>query len=335
MVIAAILLPVLMAFCAFAIDVGSLYAQRRALQNAADAAALAGAREALQQQLGSTTADPKAKALDFAKRNGIDMTGSVCPSDGKATLSTNVAGVSPQTWQVTTSRQVKLTFGSFVGAPTQCVQATAEAKASSEMLDIMLSLDTTKSMTLSGPNDFQYLREAVVKFIEQVNPDAANPRSSKVGIARWAGLQCVYSGGSYTNPCKNDLTVLSDLSTNKANLTKLANGASSGCPTAPSQPSGITAPATGGSLTKWACTLQHASYTAPGITGFVYPDATGTKIPNAFFALNNNNSTWQSSHAWSTGKGGRTDAKKDHGAVHGWPQRAVADEHSAGRIHLG
>jgi Flp pilus assembly protein TadG len=298
---AALLLPLMMAFAAFAIDIGSVYAHRRALQNASDAAALAGAREALQLQLGSTTANPKAKALDFAKRNGIEMPGSVCQSDGKATLSSNQAGTNPQTWSVTTSRKVSLTFGSFVGTPSQCVQASAEAKASTDMLDIMLSLDTTGSMELSGTEDFEQLRDAVVEFIKQVNPDPANPRSPKLGMARFAGIKCRYSGSNYVNPCDNDQTLLSELTTNKANLIKLTSGNQSGCPTGPG----------GASVKEWACELRHAPYDAPGDGRTDEPYYTGTKLPNAFFALNNNSSTWSTvNNAWSTNRGGRADARK-------------------------
>src|SRR6185369_1224552 len=121
MVMAALLLPVMMALAAFALDIGTLYAERRALQNAADAAALAGARALQMQQLGSTTADPSASALQFAALNGVkDASGTSCPSSGRASVVVNAQGsaIAP-TWVVTTSRLVPLTFGGFVGKSNQ------------------------------------------------------------------------------------------------------------------------------------------------------------------------------------------------------------------------
>src|SRR3954452_16703535 len=106
MVMVALLLPVMMALAAFALDIGTLYAQRRALQNAADAAALAGARALQLQQLGSTGADPSATALQFAALNGVtDATGASCPTTGKASVVVNARGsTTTPTWDVTTSR---------------------------------------------------------------------------------------------------------------------------------------------------------------------------------------------------------------------------------------
>src|SRR4051812_24684676 len=88
MTMAALLLPVMLALCAFVLDVGSMYANRRALQNAADAAALAGARDLQRVQL-NLSGDPVTSAKTFALKNGIDLVGAACTSDGKATLVNN------------------------------------------------------------------------------------------------------------------------------------------------------------------------------------------------------------------------------------------------------
>ena len=58
---------VLIAFVALAIDAGNTYAQRRQMQNAADAGALAGARELC---LGSSAATATAAARTYMINNG-------------------------------------------------------------------------------------------------------------------------------------------------------------------------------------------------------------------------------------------------------------------------
>lgn len=121
-------LILLLGFCAFVLDVGTIYAQRRALQNAADAAALAGAKEVEIGLLGGDSA-PASQALSYAARNGVARTGPVCPTDGSATVisSSNIPGPLPNSWQVDTSRRVKLTFAPFLGISSMCVSAHAVA----------------------------------------------------------------------------------------------------------------------------------------------------------------------------------------------------------------
>lgn len=293
MTVAAILLPVMMAVSAFALDLGTLYAQRRALQNAADAAALAGARALQDQQLGET-ADPVGRARTYAGLNGVSTSGTACTADNKATVVVNQRGTTTApTWEVTTSRLVPLTFGAFIGRSTQCVQANAQATASSTMMDIMLSLDTTGSMTLSGTDDFDQLRKAVVNVINQVDPDPNDSTTSKLGIARFAGIKCVVNGqGRYVEPCDDDKTLLSPLTTNKTNLLRIANAA-------PGDPCPLPA-----STKAYGCPLNHVEYRAPGAS-FLWPMYTGTKLPNAFTVLDN-----ASYYAWSTANGGRDNAHK-------------------------
>jgi Flp pilus assembly protein TadG len=115
-VMAALLLPLMLGVCALVLDMGMIYANRRALQNAADAAALAGATELRRDMLGQTS-DPAGQARTFAARNGVATSGATCTPDGKATVVVNVAGSDPTThsWQVTTSKLVRLTFGSALG----------------------------------------------------------------------------------------------------------------------------------------------------------------------------------------------------------------------------
>ena len=68
----ALALLVLLLFVGLAVDVGNVYAQRRAMQNAADAGALAGARVLCMQGLGAQDA-AMAAATDYATRNGAQV----------------------------------------------------------------------------------------------------------------------------------------------------------------------------------------------------------------------------------------------------------------------
>ena len=95
LVLVAVALIVLVIFAAIAVDLSNGYVHRRTAQNAADAAALAGARE-LARQLNEYREQPwrrnefliKAEMNDFAERNGIEDTND---SPGDA-INTNVTG---------------------------------------------------------------------------------------------------------------------------------------------------------------------------------------------------------------------------------------------------
>ena len=68
LVLVALALFVLVGFVALAVDVGHIYRERRHMQNAADAGALAGARELCQ---GEGASQAEARAREYAvDRNG-------------------------------------------------------------------------------------------------------------------------------------------------------------------------------------------------------------------------------------------------------------------------
>src|SRR2546423_15151262 len=79
-VLAAILLPILLAMAGLAVDVGSYAAERRNLQNAADAIALAAARDLPNQNAA------QASAQAWATKNGINSSNmTVTITGGSAT----------------------------------------------------------------------------------------------------------------------------------------------------------------------------------------------------------------------------------------------------------
>lgn len=110
MVIVAVLMVGLIGILALVIDLGNVHAERRRMQNAADAAALAGAR-ALALEQGEDAA--RAAAHDYAvTRNGAE----VC-----------VTTLTTPTVTVVVSRTVSTYFASVIGIPTVPVPARATA----------------------------------------------------------------------------------------------------------------------------------------------------------------------------------------------------------------
>ena len=109
-VMVALALVVLMGSLGLAIEGGRAYAERRAMQNAADAGALAGAR-ALAQGQGPSTAT--STATQYARRNGADR-------DVDVTVQGN-------TVTVVAHKSFSTVFAGFVGWPVLSVSARAEA----------------------------------------------------------------------------------------------------------------------------------------------------------------------------------------------------------------
>ncbi len=115
LVVAAMAMVVLLGATALAVDVGRLWETRRELQNAADAAALAGA-----QDLPASIADAMNDAVVWAGKNGV------APQD---VVSTTVSSTyaPDDTISVVVQREVPATFGRVVGMGTTTVTAQASA----------------------------------------------------------------------------------------------------------------------------------------------------------------------------------------------------------------
>jgi Flp pilus assembly protein TadG len=145
----ALMLILLLGSTAVVIDFGTLFASRRALQNAADAAALAGAKE-LESQIVSGTGTPAGTALSWAAKNGVASAGATCPSDGKATVTYNNPSTTRQnSWQVSTSRLVHLTFAPVIGVTNVCVQTNAVAVVTQAMAAKIFPYSLYGNITLS------------------------------------------------------------------------------------------------------------------------------------------------------------------------------------------
>jgi Flp pilus assembly protein TadG len=302
-----------------AVDYGGVLVDRTALQNAIDAASLAAAQTLVANGTPNTTA-AQTTAIQYLATNGYaqgpDTVVQVTfpPTPGSGAL---------QSVQIVVTRTHPTMFVQILGYPTISFTVQATASAGQQMVDVMLSLDLTGSMELSGTNDLQNLRNAVVTFVNQMNLSPSAPLGAQVGMARFAGIMCGWNRSSsteryinlgpgpseYVNPCTDDETVLSNLTNDPSPLLQLAN-ASGGvsCPTG---------------MSKYACPLISWTYAAPVVShepqftplGMTYngqvqygnlnPTFTGTKLPNAIEVVNNTTTGY---YAWATANGGRNNA---------------------------
>ena len=317
LVIAAIAQIVFLALVGFAVDYGFWLLERQRLQNAVDAASLAGARALVD---GATPGIDAARAttLDYLDRHGYRAD----PVTGVSVTFPLGAGGAVESVAVQVDRRRETFFVRLVGVDEVELGARATAAVDRRMIDIMLSLDLTGSMELNNANDLPQLRDAVVEFVSMVNPSAANPLGAKVGMARFAGVMCSWyrrnanqtidlnAPSEYRLPCTDDKSVLHNLTFDRARLLKLAANTGGGA-----CPNGNAA---------YACPLQSWRFTSPPILTNPYgsttptglydgqlsypgytPDFTGTKLPNGVTVVSN-----AGYYAWSTAKGGRPDARK-------------------------
>jgi Flp pilus assembly protein TadG len=282
----AVILTSLMGLAGAGVDYGLIVIETSRLQNAVDAASLAGAR-ALVTSTGATQsardADGEAAAVTF-----LGLHGYVTGTNGATftyvkSSSDTAANASHDTMQVTGSIVKPTSFWKVIGINSTTLNRTATAVASGGMVDVMLSLDLTGSMDVNG-TDMPNLQAAVVAFVNQMQLSTTDPRGSQVGIARWAGTICSWTRGNpvantrtptpasapdgdnridwnkneYTLPCFPDASVLSYLGQDKNVITKIANATPStpvACPTKPAAPT-TPSPYSPASMTDYACPLD-------------------------------------------------------------------------------
>jgi len=120
LVLGALALFVVAGFAALAIDVGQAMHERRELQKAADAAALAGAGE-----LPFSAGDALAIAQEWAEKNGIDVAGELSSVEVTSTHAPN------DTITVQVERDVPYLFARVLGFDSQTIHATATARVGS------------------------------------------------------------------------------------------------------------------------------------------------------------------------------------------------------------
>ena len=135
LVLFALLMVVLMGFAALVIDVGMVALQKSHLQNAADAAALAGAQDL------PTAGTAKSTAVVFAGKNGLKATQNGVKKDGDTvTVTTPYSGDSTKI-EVVCTRNVQYSFARVLGFTDTDVTARAVANKSgksSKCVTVML-----------------------------------------------------------------------------------------------------------------------------------------------------------------------------------------------------
>ena len=121
LVLGTLALVVILGFTAVAVDVGLFLHERRELQNAADAAVLAGV-----QELPNSPADAEARAQEWAVNNGVDIGGGELES-----VEITTTYVSNDTVRVRVQRDVPFIFARVLGFTSDTMHATAVARVGS------------------------------------------------------------------------------------------------------------------------------------------------------------------------------------------------------------
>ena len=341
LVLFAVFVIVLMVLAGSAYDYASIVVDDARLQNAVDAAALAGADSLTQNELQAPptqVAWAEATTQAYLSQDGVTSSNAsiaITPipyAPGALTptpVATMYTGIS-----VAVSRNHPTAFWPLVGINSVTLHDAGQAQANNTMMDIMLSMDTTGSLVstgdlsdyVSGQTGYHTLENAISSFVQQIAPTASEPLGPKVGIARYAGIKCTwtdanhngymdynYPGPSeYGAPCHDDETVLTALTNSASLLDQIASGPQSGCPANAAE----------------ACPIQHHPYiltsnvrtngcAAGNMCSQMYngnpgPYYTGTKEPNAICAVNPGDSLCTETpssgtvgFAWSTANGGR------------------------------
>jgi hypothetical protein len=147
LILVAASMLVLLLFAALAVDVGFWYGQRRHMQNAADAGALAGAWEICFGNPGSA----ESAALDYAEHNGADRSLTIVGIDD----STGTIVVTATTgWQPFLARSVVSEMTAGAAAAAQCGPANQGCGMWPVALDMASYISDTLTGACNGPTDW-------------------------------------------------------------------------------------------------------------------------------------------------------------------------------------
>ncbi len=195
---------VFLLFVGTAVDYGSILKEEQQIQNAIDAASLAGARAMLYAPTPGPTA-AVAAANSYLQQYGY-VSGSNSVVTYKFTTPVGTPGTPRplDSMQITVDRDKPTLFWRLAGINNTHLARTATAKpGESNLFDVVLSLDETGSMScisssLPSPGDGQCnsasdiadLKRGVKVLLDQLKPSTTNPRSAKVALAVFEGLTC-------------------------------------------------------------------------------------------------------------------------------------------------
>ena len=308
-VLFAVFMITLMVLAGSAFDYATIVVDDTRLQNAVDASVLAGS-DALSQNAvkgyGTVTTMARATTTEYLRLNGVATSTPGTNITITFPTSTPVAGATPpatpfpENITVAVTRNHPTSFWPLIGISSVNMVDVGSARAARGMIDVMLSLDTTASMD----QEFPALRAAVTAFVNSMNPSSTDPRSPRIGLARWQGETCNDESGH--NPrvynCHSDYRVLSPLTGDASSLLKLA----ANTPSSGACPNGI---ASLGSGAGYACPIgQHD----PG---------SGTKLPNGIYAVTGagtGSPATISPYAWTT-----ANARNNNPIGSGWAKKIL------------
>lgn len=319
----ALFLVALLLLVGGAIDMADAIAEDARMQNALDAASLAGSQAlsgALDKPAATAVAIAQATATEYLALNGYTDGGNTSVTFAFPTSTPRPASTPSSVRehvQINLQKTKPTYFWPLIGVDSLTMRGSASARAARGMTDVMLSLDVTGSMDVTG--NIPPLRDAVEAFANQVEMNASDAGGTKVGLARFAGVKCLWDRNSplpgdndntldlsanastneYVGPCEKDMTLLQGLTLDPAPLKKLAKNS----PASGTCPNSIP--------TSMACPLQHWEYAAvrvagqgTGAPGGGAPTYTGTRIANGIDVV-------ATPYAWSTVNGGRNASVSD------------------------
>lgn len=161
--VALLLVPLLIG-AALVIDLGTGYSTGRQMQNAADAASLAGARQlALVKYSGAASSTVDATASSVATTNGADATRVTCvvitankTPIGPCSTAANVTNVLAAGVQVTTGHKFSTSFANVIGvgsiAPSRSAAATIQTLESGDAPLYACAFDQTDDKNKPSPD---------------------------------------------------------------------------------------------------------------------------------------------------------------------------------------
>ncbi|MBV9580803.1 MAG: hypothetical protein JO057_19655, partial [Chloroflexi bacterium] len=184
LVLFAVFVIVLMVLAGSAYDYASIVLDDAKLQNAVDASALAGADSLTANQ---TQPSQTQVALAVATTNAYLSANSVTSSNSSISITPvpYVAGAGTPTpvatvytgISVSVTRNHPTAFWPLVGVNSVTLHDAGAAQSANAMMDIMLSLDTTGSLVLTGDLTDSMsgavgttIENAVTNFVQQLNP---------------------------------------------------------------------------------------------------------------------------------------------------------------------
>jgi Flp pilus assembly protein TadG len=296
-VLFAVFIIVLMVLAGSAYDYASIVVDDAQLQNAVDAAVLAGSDSLSSNAVLGSSAAAAAASGDAVNYLGLNGVATSTTTNVQITFptSTPIAGVPTpiiplnENISITASRSHPTAFWPLIGINSVSLTNSGSAHSARGMIDVMLSLDTTSSMS----GQFAALQAAVVGFVNAMNPQTADPRSPRIGLARWQGQSCNYDVNATPqySGCTNDYSQLTSpsLISDAAVLRQLAAGPSTGCPAS----------------TAYACPIHFHS---PG---------SGTELPNGIRVVDGTDGP--ASYPWTLANGARNNSP----AGSGWAKKIL------------